>query len=52
MIKYVWKYSEGKICSNAAFISTNPAWIGMGWNLCLCGESPMSKSLSYGIAFY
>jgi hypothetical protein len=49
MIKYVWKYSGGKICSNATLANTNPTWNGMGLNLGLCGESIMSKSLSYGI---
>jgi hypothetical protein len=50
MIKYAWKYSGGKICSNATLASTNPTSIGMGLNMGLCDESPISKSLSYGIA--
>jgi len=50
MIIYVWKYTGVEICSNATLASTNPTWIGMALNLGLCGESPMSKSLSYGIA--
>ena len=39
-----------EICSNATLASTNSTLIGMGLNLGLCGESPMSKTLSYGIA--
>lgn len=47
---YVWEYSGEKICSTATLASTNPTWIDMRLNLGLCGESPMSNSLSYGIA--
>lgn len=50
MIKYVRKYSGGKICPNVTLASTIPTSIGMGLNLGLCGESPLSKSLSYGTA--